>query len=178
MFLPSQQRQRNTATTATAAGSRPSVAALKPRQSYGVRVTKSRLSRCRVENEMSQIRVQTVRKFEKVTENTNNSKETLMSKQATGIFKKLGLEDSGQLPSSTNERRGYTTESVRRADEHKRQTITSQLTHRERISDLDDEGFEDATTFGRTIKPVFVHHYLKYNLGDLQCDLFDDSDLS
>ncbi|XP_061175974.1 uncharacterized protein LOC133184922 [Saccostrea echinata] len=183
--------QRNTATCAArteATFSRPAFTVLKPRHGYGTRVTKSRLSRCRLENEMSLIQVKSDKKKEKNAEMEKSSKishtEKFSPKHTKNSYQKLGLDESGQLPIPTEGSNPTIQNNVpeiagtiRKTQEHEYDDNTSQ-THRGQFYTTDDEGFEDSVLFGNPSKPVFVHQSFKHMLRDVQCDLFDDNDLT
>lgn len=160
------------------------IATLRPRQSHGNRATRSRLTRYRPENEMSQIHVKNVKKTEKAT--TKDASGNSSSELKASVLKKLGLNENGQLPTATQqnqkENKFYggslgTTRVVNLPGDHVLQDATS-TSSRRNVFAADDEGFEETVSYGSMTKPVFVHLCFKNNLSGLHCDLFDDYDLT
>lgn len=160
------------------------IATLRPRQSHGNRATRSRLTRYRPENEMSQIHVKNVKKTEKAT--TKDASGNSSSELEVSVLKKLGLNENGQLPTATQqnqkENKFYggslgTARVVNLPGDHVLQDATSSSSRRN-VFAADDEGFEETVSYGSMTKPVFVHLCLKNNLSGLHCDLFDDYDLT
>ncbi|XP_062578775.1 uncharacterized protein LOC134240726 [Saccostrea cucullata] len=187
--LYSTATQRNTATCAArteATFARPALTVLKPRHGYGTRVTKSRLSRCRLENEMSLIQVKNDKKTEEKTEMKNSSNintEKSSPKQTTNSYQKLGLNERGHLPIPTKGNNSTVTNSVPGIAGSVLKTQeddgTKSQNHRGQFYTTDDEGFiEDSMSFGNPSKPMFVHQSFKHVLRDVHCDLFDDNDLT
>lgn len=188
--LYTTRRQHNTVTCSAGSGpinTRPSLgfATLRPRPSHSNRATRSRLTRYRPENEMSQIYVNTVKKTEKTTIQGVSDKSS-SSVQGPNVFRRLGIDDNGQLPvekqhnQKENEFFGGNKEIARpvhTTGDHVLQDATSSRSRRN-VFETDDEGFEETTSSGSNTKPVFVHLCLKNNLSDLHCDLFDDYDLT
>lgn len=133
---------------------------------------------------MSQILVKNVRKTAETTEVwPENTKVGLpaATTQQLDIFKKLGLGENGKILSdnrtqeSQEEERSENLKTIR--NEHLRSNLTSSV-NRRHVPSADDEGFEETHSSSSSSKPMFVHLSLKDHLRDLQCDLFDDCDLT
>lgn len=133
---------------------------------------------------MSQIQVKNVKKTEKAA--TKDASGNSSSGLEASVFKKLGLNENGQLSTATQqnqkETRFYggsigTARVVSLPGDHVLQDATSSSSRRH-VFAADDEGFEETVSYGSSTKPVFVHLCLKNNLSGLHCDLFDDYDLT